>query len=135
MTLYHFTEPHFVRSILERGLIAKPDWLYGMTLSELPVVWLTEQRRREDRHYVARRRGAERSCAKWLPLSCVRIAVDLPRHLRPVHLVTLYRQNRAYAEGCFNVKFAERFLDKWWIHYGDIPRRHIRLDGRDLAGA
>jgi hypothetical protein len=133
MVLYHFTMPCFVRSILDRGLIAKPDWFYGMTLPDLPVVWLTEQRFREDRHYVSRHMGAGKGEAKWLPLSSVRIAVNLPRHLKPVHLVTLYRQNRSLAEKTLNVSFAERFLYGWWIYFGDIPRRYLHLDGKDLG--
>jgi hypothetical protein len=135
LQLYHFTLPFNVRSILARGLIARPDRWNGMPLSrEAPVVWLTEQRRREDRHYVAKHLGTQRGHSKWLPLSCVRLAVDLPRHLKPMHLVTLYRQNRAEVEKRgFDFSFAERFLDKWWIHFGDIPRRYVRLDGRDVT--
>jgi hypothetical protein len=98
-----------------------------------PVVWLTERRHREtDRHYVSRCRGIDRGDgAKWLPRSCVRLAVDLPRHLKPIHLLSLYRKNRAYAEERFDLKYVERFCADWWIHFGDIPRRYVRLDGRD----
>jgi hypothetical protein len=135
VTLYHFTMPAYVRSILERGLIAQPDWYYGMPLShDAPVVWLTEQRIREDRHYVCRHMGAERGQSKWLPRSSVRIAVDLPHHLRPVHL-SLYigRTALAYGTSALTSGLPNASLIDGGSSTAIFPAATFHPDGQDLG--
>ena len=104
MTFYHHTDPSYLPSIFEKGVLARPwhDAFLSAVLHNRDVVWLTRQpttRMTEADAAWCRKRGWNDMAAEkyWMGRNngnTVRLAVNIPKHSkRLAHFRTWIRKN------------------------------------------
>jgi hypothetical protein len=155
MNLYHHTDPTYLPSILEHGLIARP-WAGGNddpTLSAIlhnrSVVWLTTQPSpllTEADIGFLRQQGREGEVAAGMWMSRnggnVSLKIDIPKHSKKLfHYLTWVKKNEAvivsedgtaYCNDDGELMTTARLVSvhlpssaRWYVHFGDIPPKRI----------
>jgi len=154
MKFYHHTDPKYLPSIFEKGLLARPCF-FSAILHNRDVVWLTTQPSTEMTEADvawARRRGFDDMAAEkhWMERAngnTVRLAVNIPKYSkRLAHFRTWLRKNPVivFEDGsarCNNAgdlmttaDITANILDcappssaRWYVHFGDVPPKRIEV--------